>query len=95
MNTKKIVYVSFWVFLGLIVNFIFHGFLEMSEIKYAFTQELIPYNIKFLGIGGYCALPIGAQLVILLIGVFGGLWAGLYFWDKLYTKSGKLKKKRK
>lgn len=89
---KKLLYLFLWVLLGLKASFVAHAILEMAEIKYSFAQGLIPYNITFLGLGGYCVLPIGAQVILLLFGAIGGFWAGMYFWKKLYTKNGKLRK---
>ena len=94
MLMKKTFYIFLWVLVGLKASFIAHAVLEMAEIKYAFAQGLIPNNLTFLGMG-YCALPWGAQIVLLVLGAIGGFWAGLYFWKKVYGRENEKKSKKK
>ena len=77
-KTKKIVYLSLSVILGIILSFNVHAFLEMAYLRWAMTE-----NREVVFYGG-CALPDWAQILLWLLGIFSGYFVGKFWWRKIY-----------
>lgn len=79
---KKTIYIVSWVFLGLILSFIVHAKIEMQYLKWADTNNII---IQW-SLGGNCALPLWLIILLPVLGIALGVWAGFFFWQKVYVE---------
>ena len=85
MKTKKIIYLILTIFLGLMLSFIIHAWLEMFIIKSAFAQGKMVKGSIFFGIG-WCALPFWAQFTFPILGIVGGYFLGQTWWRIVYIE---------
>ncbi len=80
---KKVVYVLLAVFLGILLSFIIHGLIEMLYLKIAADRGIaVTWTFS-------CALPAFLQIGLVLAGIIGGFFLGLYWWKKIYGTSNK------
>jgi len=79
-KVKKLVYLSAFVFLGLILSFVAHGIIEMAYLRWADSRQLL---VPFYG---GCALPPLLQTIIWLAGGAGGYFLGRFGWRKIYVE---------
>lgn len=77
---KKIIYITASIFLGLILSFIAHAFIELRYLSWAASQNIL---VTFYG---GCALSPQVRITLLLIGVIGGFYLGRLWWRKLYVE---------
>jgi uncharacterized protein YneF (UPF0154 family) len=77
---KKIIYVILWVVLGLILSFIAHAGIEIQYLKYANAYNLTVHWV----LSGACALPLWLIVLLPILGIAFGLWAGFFFYRKVY-----------
>jgi len=77
---KKIVYLTAFIFLGLLLSFNLHSLIEVSYLRFAASKNII---VHFYG---GCALPIYIQALIIILGICFGLFAGLYWWRRIYIE---------
>jgi hypothetical protein len=82
---KKIFYIGLTIFLGLLLSFILHALVEVLYLNYAFANNLSIQGTYFLGVG-WCALPVWTQYTFPVLGIGGGYFLGLYWWDLVYIK---------
>jgi hypothetical protein len=82
---KKIFYITLTIFLGLLLSFIVHALAEMIYLNYAFKNELEIQASYFLGVG-WCALPVWVQYTFPILGIVGGYFLGIYWWNLVYVK---------
>jgi hypothetical protein len=85
IKIKKIFYIILTIFLGLLLSFIVHALAEVIYLNYAFKNELEIQASYFLGVG-WCALPILVQYTFPVLGIAGGYFLGIYWWDLVYIK---------
>ena len=85
MKTKKVIYIIATTFLGILLSFIVHGLIEMLYIKILIDRGSLINWTSYFGVKS-CALPIYLQIGLLLAGVIGGLYLGIYWWRKVYNK---------
>ncbi len=84
---KKIVYLFFWVILGVILSFLVHALIELIYLNWAEKQG------KVVSWYNGCALNPFLQIAILVIGVCGGFVAGYFWWQKIYIEKIRHNKK--
>jgi len=77
---QKIVYLFFWIILGIILSFLFHALVELIYLNWAEKQE------KMVVFYGSCALNPFLQIGILIIGICGGFAMGCFCWQKIYIE---------
>ena len=81
---KKVVYISLFVLLGIILQFIVHALIEMGVIK-LLTLDFEKYGLGLSWEGWYLVHHIGT-VVLIVAGILFGLWAGFWGWKKRYNK---------
>jgi hypothetical protein len=77
---KKIVYLIAATFLGLMLSFIAHAFIEMGYLSWAEKKGV---TVAFLN---GCTLSPLLQVTILGVGVIGGYLLGRLWWRKIYIE---------
>ncbi|HLB95282.1 MAG TPA: hypothetical protein VJK26_00010 [Patescibacteria group bacterium] len=82
---KKIIYLAATAFLGLILSFIGHAVLEIVYLNWLNRHELPVKWTAVLG-GGTCALPPLLIYLLPILGIIGGIFLGLFWWQKVYEK---------
>ena len=82
---KKYVYIFAWLVLAMMLSFIAHAVIEIGYIKYALGAGLTITDYTVFGYA-YCALPAWLQIGLLLAGISGGYFAGVYFWRIIYVE---------
>jgi len=84
-GAKKVVYIAAWILLGFLLAVIAHAGIEIPYIYYAVSQNL-PLTI-YPSVGhATCYLPVWLQSFVIAVGVVGGYYAGVYFWQVLYVE---------
>lgn len=77
---KKIVYLSATTFLGVMLAFLVHAFVEMAYLSYARVRgEAVVFY-------GGCALPPALQAGFWILGVVGGFLLGFRWWQIIYIE---------
>lgn len=80
---KRVIYISAWTILGVLLSFIAHGIIEMNYIKGALARgEIVPFY-------GSCTLKPEMQIGLFLTGAIGGFLLGLFWWQKVYVERHK------
>lgn len=82
---KKTIYIILTIFLGLMLSFIIHAFVEVAYIKSALSSGAEIQGTYFLGVG-WCALPYWAQYTFPILGIVGGYFLGRYWWKVVYIE---------
>jgi hypothetical protein len=85
MKTKKIIYLIATTFLGILLSLIIHGLLEILYLKILIDRGSQINWTSYFGFKS-CALPIYLQIGLLLVGVIGGFFLGIFWWRKVYEK---------
>ena len=85
MVSPKLFYIIATTFLGILISFIMHGLIEMLYLKILSDQGRSVNWTSYFGVKS-CALPIYLQIGLLLAGVIGGFYLGIYWWKKVYEK---------
>jgi hypothetical protein len=80
IDMKKVAYISLFVLLGIVLQFIIHALIEMGVIK-LLTSDFEKYSLGLSWENWYLIHHIGT-VILLVVGVLFGLWAGFYFWKK-------------
>ena len=88
-NMKRIIYISSFVILGILLQHIIHTVIEIWYIKLLLSDFKkygfgLSWNIWFIIHYVYGA-------ILFIIGILWGYRMGMYFWPKLYDKSGKVR----
>jgi hypothetical protein len=89
MNIKKKVYIFLTIILGLILSFIVHTAIEIIYINHLLEKGSLP-EPSFLT--HQCYLPSALQVILLLVGLFGGYFLGRFWWQKVYIERRREKK---
>lgn len=77
---KKIVYLTAFIFLGLLLSFNLHSLMEINYLRFAANNNII---VHFYG---SCALPIAIQILLPALGIIFGFFSGLYWWRRIYIE---------
>jgi hypothetical protein len=77
---KKIIYLTAFVVLGILLSLNFHSLLEVGYLELAARHNL---TVHFYGI---CALPPVIQILLPVTGITLGIYFGLYWWRKIYIE---------
>lgn len=84
---KKFVYISAFVFLGILASFLIHAVVEITIIK------LIVSNLDRWGIwlpwGSWLLIHYTGSIVLLLLGIFFGYKQGKHWWRVIYVEKKK------
>ncbi len=79
-KAKKIIYLIAFIVLGLLLSFNLHALIEIAYLQLASKKDVV---VTFYG---GCTLPIFVQVLLPIIGIFSGLFAGLFWWKKIYVE---------
>ena len=82
---KKPIYIFLFTLLGLMVSFLAHAGAEITYILYAFKKGIVLQNHFVFG-NGYCVLPVWLQVGLVVVGVVGGFWMGIRWWQIIYVE---------
>jgi len=79
---KKIIYIILSTIMGLLLSFLFHAGIEFAYIIWAYKNSVVltPY------LSGACFLPPWLSAGLLILGFFGGIALGFWWWDIIYVK---------
>lgn len=84
---KKVVYLSGFIILGLLLSFIAHALIEINYLQWMLNQgRVAPFY-------GGCALPPVLQTALWMLGAIGGFFLGRFCWQKVYIERSWEKKK--
>lgn len=78
-QSKKAVYLTAAVFLGVLLSFIAHAIIEINYLNFSQSQGLTASF--YYG----CALPPELSLGLLLLGAIGGFFLGRLWWRLVYV----------
>jgi len=87
MMIKKVIYLFFWIILGLILSFLAHALIEVGYLSWAESQK------KAVSFYNGCTLHPIIQISLLVIGLFGGFLMGRFSWNKIYVEKAWRKKR--
>lgn len=77
-KTKRVIYLIAATVMGILLSVIAHAFIEMGYLRWAEKQNLaVPFY-------GGCALPLGLQILLLVLGIIGGFLIGRIWYRKIY-----------
>lgn len=79
-KSKKTIYLTASIFLGILISIILHAALEIAyiNIKLGRGEDFIFY--------GACSLHLGIQITIFTSGVIFGYLFGRYWWKRIYVE---------
>ena len=80
---KKVLYITLFILLGIIVSFLLHGALELDAI-YFLTHDFQTYNFG-LSWGEWFTIHEVGSMVLLVAGVLFGFFQGRCWWQKNLT----------
>ena len=85
---KKYIYIILFVFLGILLQFLVHSGVEMLYI------HLLQSNFETWSFGlswaDWWRVHNIATVILLLLGIAAGFWAGKHFWEKIYGGNNKM-----
>ncbi len=81
---KKNIYVVIAIFLGVFLSFIIHAVIEIIYIKYSLNNGAALANHPMFG--KHCVLPHWLNYGLLVVGIVGGFFLGLYWWKVVYIQ---------
>ncbi len=89
---KRIFYISAFVFLGLLLQFLVHALVEIWYIN-LLLKDFAYYGFGWPWDTWYTIHDVGTWVLVVL-GLVFGYSQGKHWWPKLYNEQGKLKKQR-
>lgn len=81
---KKITYYITFIFLGILLQFLIHGLLEVWYIN-LLTKDFNKYSLGFSWNYWVTAHHVGT-VILLLTGILFGYWQGKYWWPRIYER---------
>ena len=85
---KKIIYIIYFIVLGVIVQFLVHAGIEILFIS-LLLKDFQKYSLRFPW-NQWFIVHYVATIVLLIAGILLGFWQGIYWWKRIY-KNKKLK----
>ena len=82
---KKIFYIASFTFLGILLQFLIHGIVEIWYIN-LLTKDFSKYSLGFSWDQWFLIHHI-ATVILLVAGILFGFWQGKYWWKRLYENS--------
>ncbi len=79
---KKIIYIIYFVVLGVIAQFIVHAGIEILYIS-LLLSDFQKYSLRFPWNQWFTVHHIGT-VALLIAGILLGFWQGIYWWKRLY-----------
>jgi hypothetical protein len=79
---KKKIYITTFVFLGTLLQFLIHALIEIWYIG-LLTSGFQKYSLGFSWAQWFIIHHIGS-VILLILGIGFGFWAGNFFWRKIY-----------
>ena len=84
---KKRIYVAIFVLFGILLQFIIHSGIEILYINLLQNNfEAWNFGLSWDDLGRVHNI---ATVILLLLGMAAGFWAGKYFWKKIYGRNNK------
>lgn len=84
---EKRIYITLFVFLGILLQFLVHAFLEIWYID-LLVSDFQSYSFGFSWSEWVLIHHIGS-VALLVLGVLFGFWQGKFWWNKIYVKKSK------
>ena len=88
---KKYLYIATFTFLGILLQQLVHAVIEIIAIRLLLSN--FPRYSLGLSWETWFQIHTVGTIILLICGIVLGLKAGIYFWPKLYTKDGVVRKK--
>ena len=88
---KKIIYIAAFTFLGILLQQVVHAAIELIYIRLLLSN--FPRYSFGLSWETWFQIHTVGTIIFLIGGIVFGYRAGTYFWPRLYTTEGKVKKK--
>ena len=85
---KKYIYIILFVFLGILLQFLVHSGVEMLYI-HLLQSDFETWSFG-LGWADWWRVHNIATVILLLLGIAAGFWAGKHFWEKIYGENNKM-----
>ena len=79
---KKYFYILLFIFLGVLLQFLFHILLEDWYIG-LLLNNFGKYNFG-VSWDGWFLIHFILTIILFIFGLFFGLWQGIYWWKKIY-----------
>lgn len=80
---KKIIYISLFIFLGIVASFLVHAAIEILAIS-LLVKDFERYGLGLSWRQWYAIHHIGSAL-LLFFGIAAGYWQGKYWWKIIYV----------
>lgn len=80
---KKVIYISAFTFLGLLLQFLLHGIVEIFYLR-LLLEDFPRYGLGFSWTQWFLIHHI-FTVVFLLGGLAFGFWQGRYWWQQIYV----------
>jgi len=81
---KKIVYLSLFTFLGILISFLVHAGIEIPIIY------LLDANFEKYGLGltwdDWFSFHYWGSAILFTLGAIAGFWQGIYWWKIIYVE---------
>lgn len=81
---KKTVYITSFIFLGILFQLIVHGLLETLCID-LLLKDFSKYGLG-LSWNNWFLIHHIATVILLILGILFGFWQGKYWWRKIYEQ---------
>ena len=88
---KKYFYIAAFTFLGILLQQVIHAVIELIYIRLLLSN--FPRYSLGLSWETWFQIHTVGTIILLIAGIVFGYKAGVYFWPRLYTAEGKVKKK--
>jgi len=81
---KKVIYIILFTFLGILLQFLIHGLIEVWYIG-LLTSNFVKYGFG-LSWSQWFIIHHIATVILFLVGALFGFWQGKLWWKRLYEK---------
>ncbi len=80
---KKNIYILLTIILGLLLSLLAHVFIEYFYLRQAIASNT---PIQWVGSRLGCALPLGLQIALPILGIIVGFFLGVRWWRIVYIE---------